>query len=60
MTAAPRHRLSNTPTLHVQAPADIAWTKKEPHEGAWKALRLVAREVSDGDESRLQIYYKSF
>jgi hypothetical protein len=27
-------------------------TKKEPHEGAWKALRLVAREVSDGDESR--------
>jgi hypothetical protein len=39
---------------------DGGQAKKEPHEGAWKALRLVAREVSDGDESRPQIYYKSF
>jgi hypothetical protein len=33
--------------------------KKKPHRGAGKALRLVAREVSDGDESRSGIYYKS-
>jgi hypothetical protein len=35
-------------------------SKKKPHEGAGKALRLAAREVSDGDESRTEIYYKSF
>ncbi len=29
-----------------------------PHEGAGKAFRLIAREVSDGDESRNRIYYK--